>query len=197
MGNTHMYFKCSILLVAATLLSGCQNMGIHANTIVTLSQNFPNLWRLATAFAYLAGIIFIFRAVFQLKQYGEMTAMRASGTTIKGPIILFICGSALIFLPTIKASLLASSFGYSNQLPISYSSSSGIVDVATKRALMQLMQLMGIIAFVRGWIQLSHLSSPSGGQHSVGKALTHIIGGLCAINIQGTVYMLQSTFGVS
>jgi intracellular multiplication protein IcmC len=183
------------LLALAALLSGC-DISLKPGTLYILSQNFPALWKLTTAFAYLAGIIFLFRAVFQLKQYGDMTAMRASGTTIKGPIILFICGAALMFLPTVKSSILVSTFGYGQQLqPLQYSAS-GVVDPKAVKALLQLMQLMGIISFVRGWIQLSHMANPSGGQHSVGKATTHIIGGILLVNIQGTINTMQTTFGI-
>lgn len=44
-------------------------------------------------------------------------------------------------------------------------------------------QLVGLIAFVRGWFILSHSAESSGGQQgSFSKGLIHIIGGIMAIN---------------
>lgn len=186
------------LIVAAALLSGCTltNDTTLQNALVTFSTNFPALWQMSTGGAYVLGFVMLFRAVFQLKQYGEATASRASGTSIKGPAILFIAGTALMFFPTVKSTLLMSTFGYGQEAQLGYDTSGGdILTAQSMHALLALIQLVGVISFIRGWVQLSHLSNPGRGQESVGKAATHILGGIMAVNIQGTIQMFQVTFG--
>lgn len=163
--------------------------------LINLSANYPALWKMVTGLAYVAGLGFIMRAVYQLKTYGQNMSMMSSQGNLKGPLISFIVGAALIFLPTIKASLIASSFGGA-QTPISYASANSLWNAQSTYALLGLVQFVGVVAFIRGWFHLSHLGGQSGGQHSFGKALTHIIGGILAINIQGTINMLQTTFGI-
>lgn len=43
-------------------------------------------------------------------------------------------------------------------------------------------QLVGFIAFVRGWFIISHTAEPNGQQGTFGKGLIHLIGGIISIN---------------
>jgi intracellular multiplication protein IcmC len=195
MSKSDYWVKGFIVIAACLLLSGC-GFGLQ-NALSNWDRNYAPLVRLVTALSYLLGVTFIFRAVFQLKQYGEMTVMRASGTSIKGPMILFVVGAALLFFPSTKSALLMSTFGYGQQQQLQYViPGAPLLDSNSLKGLLHMIQLVGFISFLRGWTQLAHLSNPSG-QYSVGKALTHIIGGIMAINIQGTTEMLQATFGPS
>jgi hypothetical protein len=56
-------------------------------------------------------------------------------------------------------------------------------------------QLIGTISFIKGWVNLTHTSNPNG-RSSMGKAVTHIVAGLLAINIEGTKEILQASFGM-
>jgi intracellular multiplication protein IcmC len=144
-----------------------------------------------TASAYLFGLVFIFRGVYGLKVYGDMRTMMSSGSNIKGPLILLLVGSALMFFPTTKSVFLETTFGVGQQTPLSYDSVTGM-DVQTFRALLGFVQLVGVISFVRGWIILAHSASPSS-QSQFPKAIIHIIAGLLAINIQGTINVVNAT----
>lgn len=188
------WLKYITIISVPFLLSGCSQdlVSIPFDKLINnFSSSFPALWRLSTGVAYLFGIVFIMRGVYRFKQYGDMTTMMSSQRSLKEPVTLLVVGAALMFFPTTKAMLLASTFGYPDQAPIPpYSQSIGSLQVIPN--MLKLIQLMGVIAFIRGWVQLSHGSQ--GGQNTFGKALTHIIGGLLAINIQGTFEMVQSTF---
>ncbi len=50
----------------------------------------------------------------------------------------------------------------------------------------EVIRLVGIIAFIRGWYYLVH-PGEQGGQITVGKGLTHIIGGIFAYHMGATV----------
>lgn len=54
-------------------------------------------------------------------------------------------------------------------------------------------QLIGLIAFVRGWFILSHSAESSGGQQGTfSKGLVHIIGGIVAINFVPFMHSISS-----
>ena len=54
-------------------------------------------------------------------------------------------------------------------------------------------KLVGHIAFLRGFLILKGVAEGSQGQ-TVGRAITHILGGAAAINIDTTVDFLVNTF---
>jgi hypothetical protein len=56
-------------------------------------------------------------------------------------------------------------------------------------------QLVGVIAFIRGLVKLSHMGG--GHQGGIGSALTHIIGGIFCINMYDFVQLIMSTLGIT
>lgn len=57
---------------------------------------------------------------------------------------------------------------------------------------MKIMQVIGLVALIRGISSLTRLAGQS--QPGVlGKAVVHIVGGTLAINIYGTVDVIQNT----
>jgi intracellular multiplication protein IcmC len=186
------------LLFLCASLSGClggAQFPDFQQMLVNLSTSFPPLWRMITALSYVFGMAFIMRGVYALKVYGEGRSMMSSQASMKVPLIYLIAGSALMFLPTMKSVLLASTFGVTEQTPLSYYSSNPIWNEQAVQVLLQIVQLVGLISFVRGWFFLAH-GAQQGGQSTFGKAMTHIIGGIFAINIEGTREMFMATFGV-
>lgn len=138
------------------------------------------------------------RAVYALKIYGDMRTQASQNPSIKTPLIFFVVGAALIFLPSTKSVVLTSIFAYSQPQPLSYINSNPLFSTQILAVLLQIVQLVGLISFIRGWFILAHATSQSGGQqHTFGKVMTHIIGGILAINVEGTRQLLQATFGLS
>lgn len=58
-------------------------------------------------------------------------------------------------------------------------------------------QLIGLIAFVRGWLILKKVVEGGGGNVTLAQGLTHIIGGCLAININGFLVIMDKTFGTN
>ena len=56
-------------------------------------------------------------------------------------------------------------------------------------------QFVGYVAFIRGWILLLRIGEQGSQPGAFAKAVTHIVGGLVAINIFGTVAVIQNTIG--
>ena len=168
-----------------------------AQMLVNFSQSFPAIQRLIVGAAYLLGLSFMFRALYNMKIYGEARAMMSSQSSLKEPVAYFVTGTVFIFLPTALDIFMNTTFGTSNIL--SYQQMPGQDKFEYGKgflAVLRLVQLVGLIAFVRGWILVAKASTQQGGQMGYGKGLTHIIGGVFAINIVGTMQILSNTFGI-
>ncbi len=160
----------------------------------TLNQSLPFVETMLVAMAYLAGFAIIFSAMFKLKIYGEARTMMSSQSDIRGPLIMIACGAALIYFPTLYKFSLDTIFGYGNALAYQERTSDrwtiliGIV--------IFMIQLVGITSFIRGWILLSKAGDRSG-QSMTPKAVTHIVGGVLAMNIVGVTKIFNATLGLS
>jgi len=188
-----------IVLAVCLFLSGCTSASYPdvQQIMINLSQSFPPVWDMVVALSYLIGILFIARAIYALKIYGEQRTMASQGPSMKIPVTLFFVGAMLMYLPSSKSVVLMTIFGYSEPQPLSYITSNPAWSAQATQVVLQLVQLLGLIAFVRGWVYLAQTQSHNPGQHTFGKAMTHIIGGILAINIEGTREVLLSTLGIS
>lgn len=188
--------KLLSVLFVCIFLAGCSNVQFPQvqDMLANVESSLPGLWRLVSAASYLFGMVFILRGVYQLKVYGDMKTMMSTQTNIKATLMLFLVGAVLIFSQSMFQSLMVSTFGNPQITPLSYSTDSSGPGVST-RVILEIVQLVGFVSFIRGWIYLTQASQ--GGHSNFGKAMTHIIGGLLAINIQGASNVLQATFGIS
>jgi intracellular multiplication protein IcmC len=190
--------KASGVFLFCLLLTGCTgaNFPRVESMLVNLSTEFPAFYRLITASAYILGVAFIFRGVYQLKVYGDLRTMMSVQTNFKATMMLFFAGAALLYAPTAFKSMLLSTFATTSMSdPMSYQPSGGILSPLASSAVLRFIQLIGTISFIRGWVHLAHSSNPNG-RSTLGKAVTHILAGLLAINIEGTRQILQASFGM-
>jgi intracellular multiplication protein IcmC len=61
------------------------------------------------------------------------------------------------------------------------------------RPLAIIIQVIGLIAFVRGWVLVARSASQGQPPGGTGKGLIHVFGGILAINIVGTINMINNT----
>ncbi len=191
--------RLNILYVigVSLLLVGCggTNKLQIQEMLVNLSSSITPFWRLVTGASYLFGLVFVFRGIFMLKVYGEGRTMMSGQANLKGALICLLVGAVLLFSQSMYDTLLFSTFSATSTSPLQYDTNSTL-SIDAYFSLLRFISLIGLISFIRGWVMLTHLSNP-GQQSSFGKALTHIIGGLLAINIQGTINVVQGTLGMS
>jgi intracellular multiplication protein IcmC len=189
------YLKAGVF-ISLLSLSGCASSNPDAAMMVqNLSRSYPGLWRLFTAAAYLLGFMFGFKGVYALKAYGEARTMMSSNASLKGPMTYFMVSVALIFSPQVYHDFLFTTFGTPNTTPLSWSSSTYGMSTDTVKALLGLIQIVGVIAFIRGWLYIAKTADGGGQGNNFGKGLTHIFGGIMAINIAGVRDVLWNTFG--
>ena len=160
-----------------------------------ITDQFPSLMRMVTAFAYVAGFYFTFAGIVKMKHLGESRTMMSREHSVAGPLIYLFVGAALIYLPSAVDTGMSTFWSEPN--PYGYLDEddqwSGII-----LACFSAVQLFGTIAFIRGLIILSHLAGQGGGQQqSLGKGLTHIVGGIFCINIYEFVKVVLATIGVT
>jgi len=186
----------SLLLLLVPKVALAQHATTSTDAIqmlINLSNVYPNVWRMITVFCYVAGFGLTLRGIYHLKAYGELRTMMATQTSLKTPIVYFIVAAVMMFSPTAFAIFHQTVFGYSS--PLRYDQVDSSIDPNVLRAIVGLVNIVGLISFIRGWfILVAHAQQP-GGQATIGKAMTHIIGGLLAMNILGLGRIIWGTFG--
>lgn len=169
------------------------------NIIINIANNILPLQNLISGLAYLIGISFIVKALYSLKVYGEARSMMSSNSSIKEPAIYILVGSLLIYTPTAVEIMMNTTFGYSTILsyaPIGGSSWLGTFfgsDTEIQKPLMLIVQIVGLYAFIRGWVLIARAASQGQPPGGTGKGLVHVFGGILAMNIVGTIQVINNT----
>ncbi|MBL7479614.1 type IV secretion protein IcmC [Legionella bononiensis] len=172
----------------------------QADILTNLANSLAPVERLITGGAYLIGSAFIFKAIYSLKVYGEARTMMSNSASVKEPIMYLMVGAILIYFPTAFKVFMQSTFGYQNVLQYApVNSSNQALDTlfgngsVVGRPLAMLIQVIGLIAFVRGWVLVARSASQGQPPGGTGKGLMHVFGGILAINIVGTINMINNT----
>lgn len=175
--------------------TGTTVTGLTASDMLTnISNQIPNIMRMVTAIAYVMGMYFIIFGLFKLKEFGEARTMMSTQHHLKTPLTYLAVGTLLLYLPSAVQSGLTTFWADPN--PYEYEENTSEYAGVMSHALVAV-QLFGTIAFIRGLMILSHSGEQHGGQNSVGKGLTHVIGGIFCINIYQFVQMIFATLGIS
>jgi intracellular multiplication protein IcmC len=166
-----------------------------ADMLVNFAKNVPNLLRFVTAVAYVMGMYFTFIGIMKLKHLGESRTMMSQDHSFSEPAMYLLAGALLLYLPT-SIQVGMSTF-WTDPNPYGYLQEAGQWE-QFYNVCFTVVQLFGVIAFIRGVVILAHTGSGRGGhQGGIGKALTHIIGGIFCINIYQFVMVVLATLGIS
>ncbi|MBU0743827.1 MAG: hypothetical protein KKE11_00435 [Gammaproteobacteria bacterium] len=189
----------TVLLFSVLPLTAAYSVTIDFTTMLAaLSKNSGIVIKIAVATAYIIGLWFIISAVMNLKRVGQSSQMQMQTTSISGPIVKFVIGLMLLYLPSvidIGAWTLWGAGADSSQL--SYTTTGGEpIFGPVKDGAIALVKAVGYIYFIRGLIVLSHSSEQGAQQGTVGKGIVHLIGGILAINLMQTIEIIKSAFGM-
>lgn len=168
--------------------------------ITNLKETFVQLRTLTGALSYVIGVALVVRGLMMYKIFGSQTMASAQKGEFAGPLVFIIVGAILIYYPSTLDTSLKTLFGTTalkptNQL-MNYASLEkteqwrDLSDVIVKY-----IYLIGLIAFIRGWVILSKMGHSGSQPGSIGKGIIHIVGGVLLINIVATVNILAETFG--
>lgn len=150
----------------------------QADVLNNIANNLLPVERLVTGAAYLIGLAFAFKAIYSLKTYGESRTMMSSNTSIKEPLAYLLVAGVFIWFPTGLAILLQTTFGSSNILAYAPVNSNNQAITAVfgsgstiGRPLAIIIQTIGVIAFVRGWVLIARSASQGQPPGGTGKGL--------------------------
>lgn len=182
-------------LYSTALAQSTVNTSLNAQQmLVNFAKTVPSLMYMVTAIAYVLGMYFIVAGIMKLKQLGESRTMMSSEHNIKGPIIYIVIGALLLYIPS-SVQVGLSTF-WSNPNPYGYTQQQDQWSDFLSNVFL-VIQLIGVIAFIRGLVILSHLGSTHGQQGTFGRGVTHIIGGIFLINMYQFVQMVFTTLGIT
>lgn len=172
----------------------------QVNILANVANNLIPVERLITGGAYLIGCAFLFKAIYSLKVYGESRTMMSNNTSIKEPLVYLFVGALFIYFPSAFETMMQTTFGYTNVLQYAPTGGSNpTLDTlfgsgsAVGRPLTIIIQVIGLVAFVRGWVLIARSASQGQPPGGTGKGLVHVFGGILAINIVGTIEMINNT----
>lgn len=147
--------------------------------------------------ALVSGIYFVMRGLMMYRSFAQNQSGSSGGKAeIAGPLVHIVIGIVLINIQQVKDVGL-NTLGLPGDLQLSYIQDSGMEQWAKIQGVLgKYIKLIGYIAFLRGWFILSKMGHPGVQPGSVGKGITHIVGGLFLINFMDTAVMLASLMGI-
>lgn len=169
--------------------------------IQNLSKAFESLWTLVIAMTYVIGLGMTAKGVMMYRIFANQTFGSAQRGEIAGPMVWIIIGCSLIYLPQTMSMSMTTAFGTADTGQISeligYTTLSSVEKWRQiSGIIVSYLKLIGLIAFIRGFVILSKMGHTGAQPGSIGKGIVHIVGGVLLVNIVDTVNMLAATFGL-
>jgi hypothetical protein len=176
------------------------------DTIMTnfISNLKDPLMDVTSLVAILCGLFMIVNGLIKSAKYGidsKTNSMHSILTNIGFGALLFTIGDNLNIIVN---SVFGIGSGISTSSVITWSGLNTLVGgsgVSTQfttavNAALTFIQLIGCIAFVRGWLIMKKVVE-GGSNASLGQGLTHVLGGVLAINIFQFLVVMDQTFGTN
>ena len=152
------------------------------------------------ALAFVIGIFFIIKGMLRGAKVGTDPRAGAPHVIITYLVIGTILASAAPMLSTMLQSLFGSPAPDNVKTAdiLAWANTQTGADMTAANNAMQAVlawvQVIGAIAFIRGFLVMKNAVEGSG-QATIAQGLTHIIGGVMAINIVSSLQMFDKTFG--
>jgi len=162
-----------------------------------INTQLPYLYALISGGVYIFGIVIFIRGVSKLREVAESSSGRAQRSSLTEPLAHMILGVALIYLPTSMDVMLATVYGTSAITPYSGYGPTGGSFNEMAQVIINIVQFVGFIAFVRGLILFHRLGTGQAQQGTFNKGFTHLIGGIIAINVVQFINIIGNTLGIT
>ena len=169
-----------------------------SSLFTNLNDSLDEVWQMLIAICYLTGFALTLGAIYKLKKFGERTAFMHNSKGLIAPSAAFFIGINLMFAPAYLKVWNATLFGYSDvQSTLAWEQENAGIDWADALApMIGTIQVIGLIAFLRGWLLVTKSTAEQPQPGAVSKGFIHIVGGVLAINITGTLDIISNTFGI-
>lgn len=170
--------------------------------LIKFVDNIKQGWiHLVAAIAYIFGVINIGKGLFKASKYGQ----DPKAYSMHAIVTNFVFGALLVVLAQTMDAMLTSIYGVGQGGVTQFTgmnwSGAGANGVGTTnadnaiRAAITFLQLIGLLAFLRGWFLLKN-SVEGIGQATLGQGFTHVIGGAVCFNMPLFLQAAELTFGV-
>ncbi len=164
-----------------------------ATMLDNLTSSVPNFMRLTTAFAYVAGMFFIYKGIIELKQFGESRTMMSTQHSMIKPLLFLFSGTCLLYLPT---TVLVGTSTFWTDAPYAYLTDDSNPFSSLVQDVYLIIGLAGTISFVRGVMMLTQLAGQAQ-QGIFARSMTHMIAGIFCINLYQFIDVLNNTLGIT
>lgn len=172
--------------------------GLDDIMINMMSDIWPAINDLISAFCYLAGLILVVIGISRLLKTSQEGARGPAGF---GTVMTFLVGGILLSFDAILGAFSESMFGLGGNLQ-----TFGVLDFSDPTmdmthvnnviaACLAFMIIVGLISFVRGWFIIRDVAEGNH-QASLMAGMTHIFGGALAVNLGPVLNAVQTTFGL-
>lgn len=166
-----------------------------------LLSSFYSLEHLIVALSYVIGLTLTIRGLMMYRIFANQTYGSAQRGEIAGPLVFLVVGIVLLYFPTSINLSVNTLFG-SSELS-AFESLAGYQSTTTgpnwyliQNVIVKYLNLIGLIAFIRGWVILSKMGHSGAQPGSIAKGIVHIVGGIILINLISTIKVLAGTFGL-
>lgn len=168
-------------------------MAITSPNPAVVMANFGQLGDLVGTISIILGLAFFLGGFFNLKRYGEMRTMMSHQMTLATPMMKMLAGVMLMTLPVMISTVL-NTF-WSTSTPLRYSGTQDGWDQYVP-VVLTFVRLIGVVSIVRAFVLFSRSGQVGGQPGVIGKALIHLLGGVLAIHVIGTVDLLKNILDV-
>ena len=164
--------------------------------LINVSQDFPNILKWLNGLCTAIGISFLLLAFFKLKHLADFRTMSGGQQDIGKAFMMIGLGAIFLWMPFIINVMTYTFFGSTvGQLRSKYP-----VDAENRQyyvAFFQMMMIIGLISFIRGWLILASMAKSQAQPGTIGKAITHIIAGLFLYHLQAVMHILDASMGTT
>lgn len=169
-------------------------LSIFENLNTSLEDIYPALQKIC----WIAGVFFVLKGLYMLKKMGYKTAFMGGGAGMTGPAIIVVIGVILINTPAFIKIMLTTLFAQDSvQSTASWEARQGSDTwYSAITPMIGLIQVIGIVAFLRGWILLVKANNENAPPGNMSKGFLHVVAGVMAINITGTIDVINKTLGL-
>jgi len=188
-------FRLLTGMLAGLLAAPAYAQGPTALTmLLTFGQSIPGLWNFVQAMCFVVSMFLFGFSMFKLKRIGE----RKSDEGAMSVAMTLLAATGMFYLSSSIDTFMVSTFGTSTIMTYTTSSILDADGIKAARVVIGFVNLIGLIAFARGWYALKLLGSGGGHKEDTAKrAIVLLVGGTFCLNIVALSEVLQRTLGIS
>ncbi len=186
--NLYILFAFSFLLLLP-IESYAQTSAKLDTMFANFSASAEAITKLIQYSSWIIGLYLVIGSVYKFAQLGSNPQLSP-----KVPISMFFVGVA-IFSLTGMISVFTSTMAMGNTGPGAILAPTaggfGATTAAGLSGVLLFIRMVGYLAFVRGWLLINAFGQ--GKEGTLGRGLTHVFGGVAAINVQVTADIIANT----